>query len=72
MITDDPPNDISSPKSLLAIAGTIVSRAKQIEPIKVILVDTVARKSLVGLPGLMPGTKPPFCCNCFAYSTVLN
>ena len=54
MITEEPPKDICRPKTLDAIAGTIVSKARAIDPINVILVDTFARKSLVGLPGLIP------------------
>lgn len=61
MITEEPPKDICSPKTFDAIAGTTVSKASAIDPMKVIFVETLARKSLVGLPGLIPGTKPPFC-----------
>ena len=42
------------------IKGIIAITAKKIAPVKVILFITFCKYSTVGLPGLIPGTNPPF------------
>lgn len=54
-----------------AIGAEAIS-ARDNAPIKVILFDIFCKYSPVGLPGLIHGINPPYCCKFFAYSTVLN
>ena len=41
--------------------GTRAKNARNIAPKSVILFDTFLRYSVVGLPGRIPGMKPPCC-----------
>ena len=52
--------------------GSVASIASDIAPTRPILLTIFAKKSLVGLPGLMPGMNPPFCCKFLEYSIGLN
>ena len=54
------------------ISGNIANIASENPPTNVNLETTLFKYSDVGLPGLIPGMKPPFCCRLLAYSTVLN
>ena len=46
--------------------------ARKIAPKRVILFDILPRYSLVCLPALIPGIKPPFCCILLLTSSGLN
>ena len=46
---------------LKIIDGINAIRARNIAPKSVILLDIFLRYSVVGLPALIPGMKPPFC-----------
>lgn len=58
--------------SLNTIEGISATKARNIAPKSVILLETRFKCSVVGLPGLIPGMKPPFCWIFLEISSGLN
>ena len=57
MRSDVPPIEILNPMYLPRIIGRTAIIPRKNAPANVTLVNTLFMKSLVGLPGLIPGTK---------------
>ena len=67
-----PPKLKSSAVNCPIIVGITAITARNIAPTYAILVITFVRYSAVGLPGLIPGIKPPLFFILFAISTGLK
>ena len=59
MISDVPAKDTVALNKPEQINGTTLTTIKPIAPINTIRFNTFSKYSVVGLPGLIPGMKPP-------------